>query len=180
MQFLKLWRYFIPLGLFAVIFIFLWRGLSIDPHTIPSPLMNQPVPQFALLNLTNEKIPFTTNNLRGQVSLVNVWATWCLTCRAEQPLLMDLARSHTVAIYGIDYKDDLTQAQQWLTQYGNPYRMLGFDADGKTSINLGVYGTPETFLVDKNGVIRYKLIGQLTPVVWQKQIMPMVKQLQNS
>lgn len=180
MQFLKLWRYFIPLGLFAIIFIFLWRGLSIDPHTIPSPLINQPIPAFSLVDVSDQKQVFTADDLHGHVSLLNVWATWCLTCRAEQPLLMDLARSNTVAIYGIDYKDDLTQAKQWLAQYGNPYRMLGFDADGKASINLGVYGTPETFVIDRNGVLRYKLIGQLTPTIWQKQIMPMVNRLQNS
>ena len=174
----KLFRYLIPFVFFLIVFLFLWRGLNIDPHTIPSPLINQKVPIFNLPSVEQPSVRFTNKTLQGHVSLVNVWATWCTTCRAEHPFLMDLAQSGKIAIYGIDYKDDLQEVRRYLQVYGNPYRVLGFDNDGKISIDLGVYGTPETFLIDQHGVIRYKLVGELTPEVWERKLLPVVKRLQ--
>lgn len=170
-------RYFLPLITFLILIAFLWRGLYLDPRKLPSALINKPAPAFALPTLINPKIIFTKNDLLGHWSLLHVWATWCLTCQEEQPFLMDLARDRSIPIYAIDYKDDANTAKQWLHDHGNPYQLIGFDVHGDTGINWGVYGTPETFLIDKNGEIRYKVTGALTPEIWQTKILPMIKNL---
>lgn len=175
---LKALRYFIPLFIFLALSWFLWKGLSIDPQKLPSALIGKKVPPFDLPLLEDSRLHLTEKALQGRVSLLNVWASWCEACRLEHPYLMDIARLQQVAVYGIDYKDDVAAARHWLQQYGSPYQAVGFDVDGKVGINLGVYGTPETFLIDRHGVIRYKVVGPLMPDVWRK-IYPLIVQLQS-
>jgi cytochrome c biogenesis protein CcmG/thiol:disulfide interchange protein DsbE len=170
-------RYLIPLAVFIILVILLWRGLTLDPRQVPSALLNKPAPEFDLANLTAPPERFTNQALLGHVSLLNVWATWCVTCRAEHPFLMDLARTKSIVIYGLDYKDNKATAKQWLAKYGNPYQLIGADQLGKVAINWGVYGTPETFIIDGRGIIRYKIIGALTPVIWQEQVAPLIHKL---
>ena len=138
--------------------MFLWKGLSLDPHKLPSALLNKSVPQFQLSTVQDSGQMFTDRNLHGQISLLNVWATWCSSCREEHPVLMDIERDYQIPIYGFDYKDQRISAIQWLQQLGNPYTLIGFDNSGSVAIDWGVYGTPETFIIDKNGIIRYKFI----------------------
>lgn len=166
-----------PFLLFVLLLGLLWRGLSLNPRELPSALLNKPVPNFILPSLLIENSSFSNRDLIGHVSLVNVWATWCTTCREEHSFLLDLAKSKAIAMYSIDYKDDKEASKTWLQQYGNPYQNIGFDVDGRASIDWGVYGTPETFIVDKQGVIRYKLVGELTSQRWQQQIAPLVREL---
>lgn len=177
---LKQWRYYVPLFIFFILAVFLWRGLRLDPHKIPSTLINQPAPEFNLPDVMSPNANFTKQQLLGHVSLVNVWATWCTACQQEHPILMDIARTNKVVLYAIDYKDDRLSAEQWLKQYGNPYQAIGFDGQGKAAIDWGVYGTPETFLVDPQGVIRYKQVGPLTKQVWENTILPLINQLQHT
>ncbi len=167
----------IPLGIFLILAIVLWRGLSLDPHRIPSVLINQEVPSFKMQTLSGKPSEFSHRDLLGKVSLVHVWATWCLTCKNEQPILMDIAESN-IPIYGIDYKDDAVKAKRFIQRYGDPYQLIGLDVDGSIAINLGVYGTPETFIVDRKGVIRYKHIGPMTMSVWNETLLPIIRKLQ--
>lgn len=176
----RLFKASLPLIIFAALAFFLWRGLSLNPRHLPSALINKPAPQFQLATVETPGATFSKKDLLGQVSLVNVWATWCVACREDHPVLMDIAAHSDVPIYGLDYKDDQKKAQQWLKVFGNPYQKIGFDASGNTAINWGVYGTPETFLVDKHGVIRYKQIGPMTHQVWQEKFLPLIKQLRAS
>jgi cytochrome c biogenesis protein CcmG/thiol:disulfide interchange protein DsbE len=166
--------YALPLALFLGLAFFFWRGLSIDPRQLPSPLINQSVPQFELPHLFSGQPAFSDKDLRGHVALVNVFASWCEACGLEQAELVKIARSNAVKIYGIDYKDQRALAKRWLLSAGNPYASIGFDADGKVSMEWGVYGVPETFVVDANGIIRYKLIGPMTEATWYNVILPIV------
>jgi cytochrome c biogenesis protein CcmG/thiol:disulfide interchange protein DsbE len=170
-------RFLIPFAIFLLLILFLWRGLQLDPRLLPSPLLNKPAPDFQLPDLENPKLYLSKKNLLGHVSLVNVWASWCETCQQEQAFLMTLALAHQIPIYAIDYKDNAVTAKQWLKHYGDPYRRIGFDADGKVGIDWGVYGTPETFVIDKTGVIRYKVVGALTPQIWRKEVLPLIAKL---
>ena len=165
----------IPLVLFALLALFLWRGLSLDPHHLPSARLDQPLPSFRVPLLASPGSFFTEKSLKGQVSLLNVWASWCAACIDEQVFLMQLARDG-VPIFGLGYKDKASRAIEWLSSWGNPYRMVGEDYDGKVAIDLGVYGAPETFLVDKVGVIRYRHAGAMTEAVWHKEFLPRMKQ----
>jgi len=169
----------IPLLIFMVIAFFLWRGLDINPSAVPSVLIGQPVPNFHLPDLENDQAYVTQNDFVGEVSLLNVWATWCPACHDEHPVLMDIARTGIV-IYGLNYKDNWLQAEDWLQHYGNPYRRVAFDQDGSVAIHWGVYGAPETFLIDQQGIIRYKYVGTLTQQVWQETLLPLVEQLQQT
>lgn len=171
-------RYLLPLGLFLAMAALLYRGLSIDPRLVPSPLIGKAAPEFSLSELKNPEARFSNADFKGRVSLMNVWATWCVSCRAEHQVLMQLAKTGAVAIYGLNYKDERPAALRWLQQFGNPYRANAFDADGRVGIDWGVYGTPETFIVDKKGVIRHKHTGPLTWDIVQQEILPLVKQLQ--
>lgn len=164
----------LPLVLFLVCGILLWRGLQNDPREIPSVLINKPVPAFKLPNLYNG-MAFAPKDLKGKVSLVNVWATWCAACRTEHNTLMKIGK--TVPIYGLDYKDEIGAAREWLRELGNPYKKVGVDRKGMIAIDWGVYGTPETFVVDAKGIIRYKYIGPVTQKVWDKTLKPLVQQL---
>lgn len=170
--------YLFPLVIFAILLVFLWKGLSLDPHKLPSALLNKPMPPFQLSTVQMPTQLLTDKNLRGHVVLLNVWATWCVSCRAEHPVLMDIARDYSIPIYGIDYKDNRLSTLEWLQQLGNPYTAIGFDGAGNVAIDWGVYGTPETFIIDKEGIIRYKFIGPLTEDAWQNELLPIVQGLQ--
>jgi len=168
---------FLPLILFVVLVAFLLVGLRHDPHEVPSPLINKSAPDFQLPRLQQATATFSAKEMRGKVWLLNFWGTWCVACREEHPLLVEYAKTGGVPIYGVDYKDERAAALQWLDEFGNPYALTAFDVDGRVSIDYGVYGAPESYLIDRNGVIRFKQIGPITPDVWQKQILPLAKQL---
>src|ERR1041385_9549068 len=170
-------RFLIPLVLFIILVVFLAVGLGHDPHEVPSPLINKPAPAFQLAQLKDPARSFSASEMRGKVWILNVWASWCVTCRDEHPLLLDYARSHAVPIYGLNYKDKREDALAWLNELGDPYTLSVSDTDGLVAIDYGVYGAPETYLIDRNGVIRFKQIGPVTPDVWQNTILPMVKDL---
>jgi cytochrome c biogenesis protein CcmG, thiol:disulfide interchange protein DsbE len=167
----------LPLVLFIGLVAFLLVGLRRDPHEIPSPFINKPAPDFHLKQLQDPGKTFTAQEMRGKVWLLNFWGTWCVACRDEHPLLIQYAKTAAVPIYGVDYKDERATALQMLEDEGNPYTITASDPDGRLSIDYGVYGAPETFLIDRNGVIRYKQIGPITEEAWQKEILPRVKQL---
>ena len=170
-------RYLLPLALFLGVSVLLLKGLGLNPRLVESPLIDKPAPTFSLQQLKNPDSTLSDLDFKGQVSLFNVWATWCVACRAEHPLLMDLARSGVVPVYGLNYKDERSAAISWLRRIGDPYQANAFDADGRVGIDWGVYGTPETFVIDKQGIIRYKHIGPLTREVMQQTILPLVEKL---
>jgi len=171
-------RYLLPLAAFIILVAFLLVGLNLNPRKVPSPLIGKPAPVFKLQQLHEpEKILETTDNL-GKVWLLNVWASWCASCRDEHPLLVQLAKSGVVPIYGLNYKDKRDLAIQWLDQLGNPYTKSVMDSEGRVGIEYGVYGVPETYVIDKTGVIQYKQIGPVTIEVLEKTILPLVKELQ--
>jgi cytochrome c biogenesis protein CcmG/thiol:disulfide interchange protein DsbE len=169
-----MWRYYLPLAIFLVLVAYFAVGLGRDPHTIPSPLIGKLAPDFRLPTLGSPEKTLGTADLRGQPVMFNVWASWCTACREEHPLLLRLAREGRVRIYGLDYKDERPAARAFLGQEGDPYRESAFDADGRVGIDFGVYGVPETFVIDPQGVIRYKHIGPLTEEVLQREILPLL------
>jgi cytochrome c biogenesis protein CcmG/thiol:disulfide interchange protein DsbE len=173
-------KFLIPLALFGVLVGFLAVGLNRDPHEIPSPLVNKAAPQFKVPQLILADKTFSPDDLKGQVWMLNVWASWCVACRVEHPLLVELSRSQVVPLIGLDYKDKREDALKLLAQKGDPYNLSAVDADGRVGINYGVYGVPETFIIDKNGVIRHKQIGPITPEALEKTILPLINQLKNS
>ena len=173
-------RYLVPLAIFAILVAFLYRGLSLDPKRVPSPLVGKPMPEFSLPRLQDPAATLSDSDLRGKVSVLNIWATWCVSCRAEHTVLLQLARESTVDIYGLNYKDERPAAQQWLQQLGDPYVANAFDADGRAGIDWGVYGAPETFIMDKQGVVRHKHIGPLTVDALNTTILPLIAELQAS
>ena len=171
-------RWSIPLAIFVVLMAFLYIGLYRDPREVPSPLIDKPAPAFALSQLHDPERKLTNADLKGKVWLLNVWASWCASCRDEHPLLMQLAAANSVPIYGLDYKDKPDAGRAWLAQNGNPYTASAVDLDGRVGIDYGVYGVPETFVIDKQGIVRYKQIGPLTLDSLQRKIMPLIKDLQ--
>jgi cytochrome c biogenesis protein CcmG/thiol:disulfide interchange protein DsbE len=171
-------RYLVPLVVFFALLALLGIGLRYDPHLVPSPLIDKPAPAFALPQLHAPDTTLSKSDLLGQVTLLNVWASWCVACRDEHPVLLQLAKSGDVPIYGLDYKDERSAAVNWLDRLGNPYARNAFDADGRVGIDFGVYGVPETFVVDAHGIIRYKHIGPLTDEVLAQKILPLVKRLE--
>lgn len=176
---MKRWMYYwLPVLLFAGLVIVLFYGLNHDPSLVPSPLVNKPVPAFKAVDLQHPNIILTQQQFQGHVSLLNVWATWCMACESEQEVLMAIANSQQVRIYGFNYKDQRQNALKWLAQRGNPYTAIIDDPTGQLAIDFGVYGTPETFLIDQKGIIRYKYIGAITPDSWRKELLPRIKQLQ--
>ena len=170
-------RYLIPLILFGVLVAFLAIGLGRDPHEVPSPLINKAAPSFKLAQLKDPSKSFSADEMRGRVWLLNVWASWCISCRDEHPLLIEYARAGAVPIYGLNYKDRPEDALGWLQELGDPYVLSVSDLDGRVGIDYGVYGAPETYLIDQQGVIRFKQIGPVTPDVWTKNILPLVQEL---
>lgn len=171
-------RFLIPLGIFIVLLLFLAVGLRLDPRTVPSPLIDKPAPAFTLPRLDDPQQRVSEKDLLGKVWLLNVWASWCVSCREEHPVLVDLSKRNLVPIYGLNYKDERKDALAWLGQFGNPYTISIMDADGRVGIDYGVYGVPETYVIDKQGVIRYKQIGPVTPEVLDAKILPLVRKLQ--
>jgi cytochrome c biogenesis protein CcmG, thiol:disulfide interchange protein DsbE len=170
-------RYLIPLVLFVVLAVFLAIGLNRDPHEVPSPLINKAAPAFTLPQLRDPAKSFSAQEMRGKVWILNVWASWCVTCRDEHPLLLEYAKTGAVPIYGLNYKDQRADALAWLGELGDPYVLSATDLDGRVAIDYGVYGAPETYLIDQSGTIRFKQIGPVTPDIWSKQILPLVQEL---
>jgi len=173
----KSFRYLIPLILFAALAALLVFGLGNDPRKVPSPLIGKPAPTFSLPELTDPGRSVTDADLKGKISLVNVWASWCSSCRAEHQALMALSDIPDFQIVGLNWKDDATDASQVLRVTGNPYDMIAYDPDNTVGIDWGVYGAPETFVVDRNGIIRYKQIGPIDSKVWEKTLQPLVAKL---
>ncbi|MCB1698243.1 MAG: DsbE family thiol:disulfide interchange protein [Pseudomonadales bacterium] len=168
-------KLFLPLILFAIMAVFLFRGLSLDPQAMPSALIDQPLPEFTLPVLGEDRL-LKRDELVGEVALLNVWATWCSSCRVEHPYLLQIAASG-VPVYGINYKDDDAAAGRWLAELGNPYRANIADREGSLGLDLGVYGAPETYLVDARGVVRYRHVGVVDERVWQTILQPLYQQL---
>ena len=173
-------RFLLPLGVFIALLIFLGIGLRLNPREIPSPFIGKPAPQFKLAQLHEPEKTISPKDMEGQVWLLNVWASWCVSCRAEHPVLMEFARSGAVPLIGLNYKDGREDGVKWLREFGNPYALSGFDNDGRVGIDYGVYGVPETFVIDKRGVIRMKYTGPLTQEAISQKIMPMVARLRNN
>jgi cytochrome c biogenesis protein CcmG/thiol:disulfide interchange protein DsbE len=170
-------RFLLPLGAFIVLVIFLWIGLSLNPKEVPSPLINKMAPAFRLPQLHDAAKTIGPEDLRGKVWLLNVWSSWCVTCRQEHPLLVELGRQNLVPIYGLNYKDKREEGLALLKSAGDPYVLSAYDREGNVGIDWGVYGVPETFVIDKVGLIRHKFIGALTPEVIQNKLIPLVKEL---
>jgi cytochrome c biogenesis protein CcmG/thiol:disulfide interchange protein DsbE len=171
-------RFLIPLIVFLLLSVFLAIGLTRDPHEVPSPLVGKPAPAFILSRLDEPGQQFGSEQLKGQVSLLNVWASWCTACRQEHATLLALAERNAVPLYGLNYKDEREAGLGWLQRLGNPYRVSVSDPDGKVGMNWGVYGVPETFVIDKKGIIRYKQIGPVTEEVLEGVLLPLIRQLQ--
>ncbi|MSQ77157.1 MAG: DsbE family thiol:disulfide interchange protein [Nitrospiraceae bacterium] len=172
-------RFLIPFGLFVVVVGFLAVGLTLNPRELPSPLVGKAAPEFSLPQLHDQGKTISSNDLKGKVWLLNFWASWCGGCKDEHPVLIHLAQSGVVPIYGMDYKDQRNEALAWLKEWGNPYSVVAVDEPGRVGINYGVYGVPETYVIDKAGVIRYKQIGPLREDILEKKILPLVRELQN-
>jgi cytochrome c biogenesis protein CcmG, thiol:disulfide interchange protein DsbE len=171
-------RFLLPLGIFVVLVGFLLVGLNLNPRQVPSPLIGKPAPEFQLQQLHQAEQTLTSKDNLGKVWLLNVWASWCVSCREEHPLLVELAKSGIVPVYGLNYKDQRDDALRWLKQFGDPYAVSIVDPEGRTGIDYGVYGVPETYVIDKNGIIRYKQIGPVTVEALQTKILPLVKELE--
>ena len=177
---MKSLRLLIPLAVFVVLVVFLWVGLSLNPREVPSPLIGKPAPAFTLPQLHEPGAKLSTADMKGQVWLLNVWASWCVSCRVEHPLLVELAKANVVPLIGLNYKDRSELGRAWLAQNGDPYKLSIVDADGRVGIDWGVYGVPETFVIDKEGVIRYKQIGPITAEALQQKILPLIRELQKA
>jgi cytochrome c biogenesis protein CcmG/thiol:disulfide interchange protein DsbE len=171
-------KYLLPLVVFMVLVGFFAAGLKLDPREVPSPLVGKPAPIFHLPQLGEVGKKFSPEDMLGKVWLFNVWASWCTACRDEHPVLMEISRRGGVPLVGLDYKDTETDASDVIKQNGNPYQLIALDADGRVGIDYGVYGVPETYVIDKQGIIRYKQIGPITEEVLRDKIMPLVKGLQ--
>jgi cytochrome c biogenesis protein CcmG/thiol:disulfide interchange protein DsbE len=173
-------KFLLPLLLFIVLVIFLAIGLNRDPQEVPSPLINKPAPAFEIPQLSEAKQSFSPASMKGQVWILNVWASWCVACREEHPVLVELAKSKIAPIVGLDYKDKREDALTMLAIQGNPYLLSAFDANGRVGIDYGVYGVPETYVIDKAGMIRFKHIGPITMNILNQKIYPLISELQKS
>jgi cytochrome c biogenesis protein CcmG, thiol:disulfide interchange protein DsbE len=171
---------FLPLTIFGVLCIFLLIGLRLNPKEVPSPFIGKPAPSFTLPVLNQANTSFSPDQLRGKIWLLNVWASWCVSCREEHPLLVDLATQNIVPIVGLNYKDQDTPATEWLSKMGNPYQLSAVDAKGKVGIDYGVYGVPETFVIGPDGLIIHKFIGPLTQTSIQNELIPLLSQYNGS
>lgn len=170
-------RYALPLFGFVAMLALLGVGLTLKPREVPSVLIDRPAPAFELAQLHEPERRLSRDDLLGQVWLFNVWASWCVSCRVEHPLLMDLARSGAVPIVGLNYKDQPDKGIAWLAEHGNPYLLSVQDRDGRTGMDYGVYGVPETFVIDRKGRVRHKVIGPLTPDALRDRVLPLVEAL---
>jgi cytochrome c biogenesis protein CcmG/thiol:disulfide interchange protein DsbE len=174
---MKYLRFLLPLFIFLALVAFLFKGLYLNPHEVPSPLINKPAPAFALSLLDKPDTTFRRDDMLGKVWLLNVFASWCVACREEHPLLVEFSRAKIVPLYGLNYKDERAAGLKWLSVFGNPYDATLFDYDGRVGIDFGVYGVPESFLIDAKGVIRYKQIGPFTPDAIETRLKPLIQQL---
>jgi cytochrome c biogenesis protein CcmG/thiol:disulfide interchange protein DsbE len=174
---MKTLKFGIPLVVFVLLAGFLAVGLQRDPREVPSPFIGKAAPAFRLEQLHDARTAFAPEDMKGKVWLLNVWASWCVSCRIEHPLLVDMAAKKLVTIVGLNYKDKREDGLQWLTKFGDPYTLSAFDVDGKVGIDYGVYGVPETFVIDKQGVIRFKQIGPITPEALEKTLLPLIRSL---
>ncbi|MCE2691979.1 MAG: DsbE family thiol:disulfide interchange protein [Betaproteobacteria bacterium] len=174
---MKSLRFLIPLALFGALAWFLYAGLSLNPREVPSPLIGKPAPAFALPRLDDPTQTVKREDLLGKVWVMNVWASWCAPCREEHPLVVAFARERKVPVIGLNYKDRPGDARTWLERLGNPYAATLIDFDGKVGIDFGVYGVPETFVIDAQGVVRFKHVGVLTRQVISQKIEPLLKEL---
>ncbi len=170
-------RAWLPMVVFAILVAFLYKGLSLNPREIPSPLIDKPAPEFKLPRLFQMNETLGKQDLLGRVWLMNVWASWCVACKQEHPVLNALAKSNAVPIVGLNYKDDNQKGKDWLKNFGDPYNVVIVDQDGRAGIDWGVYGVPESFVVDKKGMIRKKFTGPLTPESVKQELLPLVRQL---
>ncbi len=175
---MKILKFLVPLAIFALLVAFFAVGLTRDPREVPSPFIDKPAPAFRLEQLHQPRSTFAPEEMKGKVWLLNVWASWCVACRVEHPLLVDLSRRKVVPIVGLNYKDKREDGKAWLARFGDPYVLSAYDIEGKVGIDYGVYGVPETFLIDRQGVIRYKQIGPITPEVLEKKILPLIRSLE--
>ena len=171
--------YFLPLALLILLAMYLWAGLGKDPHQIPSVLIDQKVAPFALPPIEGRAAAFSSDDLQGRVSLVNVFGSWCVACRTEHPFLMELKKREMLPIYGIDWREkDRAAGPAWLSQMGDPYTLVGDDPESRAAIAFGVTGAPESFIVDADGIIRYKHVGPITREAWEEKLWPIVRRLQ--
>lgn len=170
-------RFIWPFVIFVTLAGFLFVGLGLNPREVPSPLIDKPAPMFNLSQLHEPGKQFSPQEMKGQVWLLNVWASWCVSCKVEHPVLMALSRQNIVPIYGLDYKDDREAGMAWLREGGNPYVLSAVDKEGRIGIDYGVYGVPETYVIDKEGIIRYKQIGPVTQLSLHEKILPLVAEL---
>ncbi len=170
-------RFAIPLGIFVLIIGLLGYGLTLDPKKVPSPLIGKPAPAFSLAKLHQPDSQLSRDDLLGQVWVLNVWASWCVSCRAEHEVITRLSKESPVKIIGLDYKDEPDDGRRWLNQFGNPYSASLIDLDGRVGIDWGVYGVPETFIIGKDGLIKYKHIGPVTHEALDTDVIPMLKEL---
>jgi cytochrome c biogenesis protein CcmG, thiol:disulfide interchange protein DsbE len=171
-------RFILPFVIFIILATFLFVGLNLNPREVPSPLVGKPAPEFSLPQLHNPNKQFSPQEMKGKVWLFNVWASWCVSCEAEHPLLIELARQKIVPIVGLDYKDKRQAALVWLEGRGDPYVLTVSDVEGRTGIDYGVYGVPETYVIDKQGLIQYKQIGPVTAENLREKILPLVAELE--
>lgn len=167
-------RFLLPLIAVVLMIPILILGLNTDPRKLPSPYIGKPAPQFELPGLKDPSITVSTASLEGRMTLVNIWATWCVGCRAEHQFLMQLAQQGTIPIYGINWRDSRKQALSWLEQLGDPYVVSGFDADARVGIDWGAYGAPETFLVNPQGIVLYRFAGPLNQAIWEREFQPRI------
>jgi cytochrome c biogenesis protein CcmG/thiol:disulfide interchange protein DsbE len=170
-----MWRYLIPIAIFVVLFGFLFVGLNRDPSYVPSPLIGKSAPTFSLATVEDPTKKVSPEDFRGKPFVLNVWGTWCVECRREHDALLAISRQGLVPIVGLNWKDELDPAQQWLRQLGDPYAVAAFDPEGRVGIDWGVYGAPETFLIDAKGVVVYKHIAPLTLEVWNREFVPRIQ-----
>ena len=171
-------KFAIPLALFFLLVAFFAVGLFRDPREVPSPFIGRAAPAFKLEQLHEAQLAFTPEEMRGKVWLLNVWASWCVACQAEHPLLVQMSKQKLVPIVGLNYKDKREDGTRWLAKFGDPYALSAWDIDGRVGIDYGVYGAPETFVIDKQGVIRYKQIGPITRETLDKVLLPLIRKLE--
>ncbi len=173
-------RFIVPIIAFVALVVVFMIGLNRDPTYVPSPLIGKPAPEFVLPLLSDETQQLGTKDMLGEVYMLNVWATWCVGCRQEHQALMDISATTSVPIYGLNWKDDPEAARSWLVQLGNPYASTVMDLDGRVAIDWGVYGAPETFLMDAEGIVLYKHIAPMTMDIWTAEFLPRIQAAQKS
>jgi len=173
-------RYLLPLGLFVALAVFLGIGLKLDPREVPSPFIDKPAPALELPTLFDNSKTISNSDLKGKPWILNVWASWCVACRQEHQIFVSYSRSKRVPLVGLNYKDAANDAKAWLQELGNPYDIIAFDLQGSAGIEWGVYGVPETFVIDAEGIVRYKHIGPVSPSTMKNTIIPLLQSLQSN